>query len=74
MAQAVWHAAHEGTQVGGSASAAFHAFRPEILAQLKAPQPRPMSEVIILGAQHENNLGARVVSTTGHARSAFRSC
>jgi hypothetical protein len=60
-AQAIWHAAHETERPGATASAAFHAFRPELLAQLKAPQPRPMSEVVILGAQHENNLGARVI-------------
>jgi hypothetical protein len=59
MAQAVWHAAHENTKAGGTASAAFHAFRPELLAQLATPQPRPMREIVILGAQHENNLGGR---------------
>jgi len=60
MAQAVWHAAHESTRVGGSASAAFHAFRPELLAQLERPQPRPATEIVILGAQHDDNLGERV--------------
>lgn len=60
-AQAVWHAAHETERVGATASAAFHAFRPELLAQLHRPLPRPMSEIIILGAQHETNLGNRVV-------------
>ena len=60
MARAVWRAAHESTRAGGTASAAFHAFRPEMLAQLSRPQPRPTSEIVILGAQHENNLGARV--------------
>ena len=44
---------------GATASAAFHAFRPEVLAQLATPQPRPMSEIVILGAHHENNLGPR---------------
>ncbi len=65
-AQAVWHAAHETERPGATASAAFHAFRPEMLAQLAAPQPRPMTEsrrhsygIVILGAQHENNLGER---------------
>jgi hypothetical protein len=61
MAQAVWHAAHETERPGATASAAFHAFRPELLAQLKTPRPRPMREIVILGAQHENNLGNRVV-------------
>ena len=60
-AQAVWHAAHETERLGATASAAFHAFRPELLAQLHKPQPRPMSEIVILGAQHETNLGERVV-------------
>jgi hypothetical protein len=60
-AQAVWHAAHETERLGATASAAFHAFRPELLAQLATPQPRPMSEIVILGAQHESNLGDRVV-------------
>jgi hypothetical protein len=61
MAQAVWHAAHESTRVGGTASAAFHAFGPEMLQQLGKPQPQPASEIVILGAHHENNLGDRVV-------------
>jgi hypothetical protein len=60
-AQAVWHAAHETERLGATASAAFHAFRPELLAQLHRPQPMPMSEIVILGAQHETNLGDRVV-------------
>jgi hypothetical protein len=60
-AQAVWHAAHETERLGATASATFHAFRPELLAQLHEPQPRPMSEIVILGAQHETNLGERVV-------------
>jgi len=60
MAQTVWHAAHESTRVGGSASAAFHAFRPELLAQLERLQPRPATEIVILGAQHADNLGERV--------------
>jgi hypothetical protein len=60
-AQAVWHAAHETERLGATASAAFHAFRPELLAQLHRPQPRPMSKIVILGAQHETNLGRRVV-------------
>ena len=60
-AQSVWHAAHETERPGATASAAFHAFRPEMLAQLRAPKPRPMSEVVILGAQHEHNLGQRAV-------------
>jgi hypothetical protein len=60
-AQAVWHAAHDTDRPGATASAAFHAFRPEVLTQLRAPQPRPMSEIIILGAQHQDNLGERVV-------------
>jgi hypothetical protein len=60
-AQAVWHAAHETERLGATASAAFHAFRPELLAQLHRPQPRPMSEIVILGAQHEHNLGQRVI-------------
>ena len=38
-AQAVWHAAHETERLGATASAAFHAFRPEMLTQLAAPQP-----------------------------------
>jgi hypothetical protein len=57
----VWHAAHETERLGATASAAFHAFRPELLAQLAAPQLRPMSEIVILGAHHNNNLGDRVV-------------
>jgi len=61
MAQAVWHAAHETERPGATASAAFHAFRPELLAQLKTPRPRPVRDIIILGAQHENNLGDRVI-------------
>ena len=61
MARAVWHAAHESTRVGGTASAAFHTFRPEMLAQLSHPMPRPTSGIVILGAQHESNLGERVV-------------
>jgi hypothetical protein len=61
-AQAVWHAAHETDRSGATASAAFHAFRPEMLAQLAAPQPRPMREIVILGAQHQENLGERVVA------------
>jgi hypothetical protein len=61
MAQAVWHAAHDVDRPGATASAAFHAFRPEVLAQLAAPKPRPMSEIVILGAHHANNLGERVV-------------
>ena len=60
-AQAVWHAAHETERPGATASATFHAFRPEMLAQLQKPQPRPMSEIVILGAQHETNLGDLVV-------------
>jgi hypothetical protein len=60
-AQAVWHAAHESQRAGATASAAFHAFRPEMLAQLAAPQPRPMSEIVILGAHHNNNLGERAI-------------
>jgi hypothetical protein len=60
-AQAVWHAAHESDRPGATASAAFHAFRPEMLAQLAAPQPRPMSEIVILGAQHQENLGEAIV-------------
>ncbi len=36
-AQAVWHAAHETERLGATASAAFHAFRPELLAQLHSP-------------------------------------
>lgn len=31
-----------------------------VLAQLAAPQPRPMSEIVILAAHHANNLGDRV--------------
>jgi hypothetical protein len=58
-AQAVWHAAHDTDRPGATASAAFHAFRPEVLEQLGRPQPRPMSEIVILGAQHRNNLGER---------------
>jgi hypothetical protein len=61
-AQAVWHAAHETQRVGATASAAFHAFRPELLAQLAAPRPRPMSEVVILGAQHDHNLGQGAIA------------
>jgi len=61
MAQAVWHAAHESTRPGGTASAAFHAFRPGMLVQLATPHPRPMREIVILGAHHEGNLGGRVV-------------
>jgi hypothetical protein len=61
MAQAVWHAAREAERPGTMASAAFHAFRPEMLAQLRIRRLRPMSEIIILGAQHENNLGSRAV-------------
>ena len=37
-AQAVWHAAHETERLGATASAAFHAFRPELLAQLRSTQ------------------------------------
>jgi hypothetical protein len=58
-AQAVWHAAHDTDRPGATASAAFHAFRPETLEQLGRPQSRPMSEIVILGAQHRNNLGER---------------
>jgi hypothetical protein len=61
MAQAVWHAAHETERPGATASAAFHAFRPEILAQLGQPVLRPATEIVILGAQHDNNLGERIV-------------
>jgi hypothetical protein len=61
MAQAVWHAAHDIDRPGATASAAFHAFRSEVLAQVAAPQPRPMSEIVILGAHHANNLGERVI-------------
>ena len=61
MAQAVWHAAHETERSGATASAAFHAFRPELLAQLKTPRARPTREIVILGAQHENNLGNRAI-------------
>jgi hypothetical protein len=57
MAQAVWHAAHQADRPGATASAAFHAFRPEMLQQLKTPLPRPVREIVILGPQHENNLG-----------------
>lgn len=57
MAQAVWHAAHESTRPGGTASAAFHAFRPEMLEYLGRPRRRPAREVLILGAHHVNNLG-----------------
>jgi hypothetical protein len=60
-AKAMWHAAHQTERLGATASAAFHAFRPELLAQLHMPMPRPMSEIFILGAQHETNLGERVV-------------
>jgi hypothetical protein len=56
----VWHAAHETERPGATASAAFHAFRPEMLAQLAALQPRPMTRIVILSAQHENNLGSRI--------------
>lgn len=38
MAQAVWHAAHDNDRPGATASAAFQAFQPEVLAQLAAPQ------------------------------------
>ena len=48
-------------RLGATASAAFHAFRSELLVQLHRPQPRPMSEIVILGAQHEGILGDRVV-------------
>jgi len=41
--------------------AAFHAFRPEVLAQLRKPQLLPAREIVILGAQHEHNLGQRAV-------------
>jgi hypothetical protein len=61
MAQAVWHAAHETERPGATASAAFHAFRPEVLAQLHKPCSRPLGEIVILGAQHQDNLGERVV-------------
>jgi hypothetical protein len=61
MAQAVWHAAHETERPGATASAAFHAFRSEMLGQLRKPQARPMSEIVVLGARHESNLGNRVV-------------
>jgi len=57
----VWHAAHESTRPGGTGSAAFHAFRPEVLEQLGRPQPRPVSEIVILGAHHNNNLGDRAI-------------
>ncbi|MBN1139145.1 MAG: hypothetical protein JXM73_21375, partial [Anaerolineae bacterium] len=59
-AQAVWHASHDTDRPGATASVAFHAFRPEVLEQLGRPQPRPMSEIVILGAQHPNNLGERI--------------
>src|SRR5690606_30289109 len=61
MAQAVWHAAHESSKQGATASAAFHAFRPEVLAQLRQPRPREASNIVILGAQHAGNLGEQVV-------------
>jgi len=60
MAQAVWHATHDNDRPGATASAAFQAFQPEVLAQLQKPQPRPMSGIAILGAQHEGNLGQSV--------------
>lgn len=58
MAQAVWHAAHDNDRPGATA---FQAFQPEVPAQLHKPRPRPMSEIVILGAHHESNLGDRVV-------------
>ena len=61
MAQAVWHAAHESKHREATASSAFHAFRPEILAQLRAAEPRPAGDVVILGAHYEANLGERIV-------------
>jgi hypothetical protein len=61
MAQAVWHAAHDNDRPGATASAAFQAFQPEVLGQLQKPQHRPMSEIVILGAQHRNNLGDWVI-------------
>jgi len=57
MAQAVWHAAHASVRSGSTASAAFQAFRPEVLSQLQAPSPHPAREILILGPQHDNNLG-----------------
>ncbi len=59
MAQALWHAAHDNDRPGATASAAFQAFQPEVLVQLAAPRSRPMTEIVILGAQHPNNLGER---------------
>jgi hypothetical protein len=32
-----------------------------MLAQLAKPQPRPTSEIVILGAQHQENLGEAIV-------------
>ena len=61
MAQAVWHVGHDVDRPGATVSAAFHAFRPEVLAQLAAPQPRPMSEIVILGAHYANNLGEHIL-------------
>jgi len=57
MAQAAWHAAHENTRAGATASAAFQAFQPEILACITQPQPLPLREVYILGPQYKHNLG-----------------
>jgi len=57
MAQAVWHAAHENTRAGATASAAFQAFQPEILSYVANPRPLPARQVLILGPQHEDNLG-----------------
>jgi hypothetical protein len=75
MAQAVWHAAHDNDRSGATASAAFQAFQPEVLAQLQKPQPRPVKEIVILGAQHPNNLGERCAEyDQPRTVPEFRSC
>jgi hypothetical protein len=61
MAQAVWHAAHEATRPGATASAAFQAFQAEVRDYVAHPQRLPAREITILGPQHANNLGERAV-------------
>jgi hypothetical protein len=75
MAQAVWHAAHESVRMGGSASAAFHAFRPEIFDQIANPQPLPAREIIILGTHTRTSWAGRGLRPlTGRGRSGSGSC
>lgn len=73
MAQAVWHAAHDNDRPGATASAAFQAFQSEVLQQLQKPQPRPTSEIVILG-RNTRLTWASACDTTNHAQSGYASC